>query len=243
MLYLDNPQNTLYQPLLHTSLRVIEHENLSKYSLQIFVRRRYGHNIEILYQYVKYIGRNKCGKRRPQADVFDAQDKAWKDAVLTPGLPRVAVEAGVSAFWFKYVGLDGAVVGIDTYGESAPAGVVFEVVDWEEAYLATALPWVSEQIVTLRQKFPGLKVAVVSHGREQFSLLADTELAYPEIHAGARRLISDHDVELELCLGHANMQGFNASDFPDYVTIDTAGPAQIAIYEGLGYDKVIVTIE
>ena len=62
----------------------------------------------------------------PSTDVFDAQDKAWKDAVLPPGLPRVAVEAGVSAFWFKYVGLNGAVVGIDTYGESAPAGVLFK---------------------------------------------------------------------------------------------------------------------
>ncbi len=62
----------------------------------------------------------------PSTDVFDAQDKAWKDSVLPPGLPRVAVEAGVSAFWFKYVGLDGVVVGIDTYGESAPAGVLFK---------------------------------------------------------------------------------------------------------------------
>ena len=62
----------------------------------------------------------------PSTDVFDSQDKAWKDAVLPPGLPRVAVEAGVSAFWFKYVGLNGAVVGIDTYGESAPAGVLFK---------------------------------------------------------------------------------------------------------------------
>jgi pyruvate carboxylase len=39
---------------------------------------------------------------------------------------RVAVEAGVTAFWHKYVGLDGAVVGIDTYGESAPAGALFK---------------------------------------------------------------------------------------------------------------------
>ena len=45
---------------------------------------------------------------------------------LTKGLPRVAVEAGVTAFWHKYVGLDGAVVGIDTFGESAPAGVLFK---------------------------------------------------------------------------------------------------------------------
>ncbi len=62
----------------------------------------------------------------PSTDVFDRQDAAYKASVLTKGLPRVAVEAGVTDFWFKYVGLDGAVVGIDTFGESAPAGVLFK---------------------------------------------------------------------------------------------------------------------
>ena len=62
----------------------------------------------------------------PSTDVFDRQDAAYKSSVLGKGLPRVAVEAGVTDFWFKYVGLDGAVVGIDTFGESAPAGVLFK---------------------------------------------------------------------------------------------------------------------
>ncbi len=62
----------------------------------------------------------------PGTEVFDRQDAAYKASVLTKGLPRVAIEAGVTDFWFKYVGLDGAVVGIDTFGESAPAGVLFK---------------------------------------------------------------------------------------------------------------------
>ncbi|VFR51894.1 Transketolase [plant metagenome] len=62
----------------------------------------------------------------PSTDVFDGQDRAWREAVLPKGLPRVAVEAGTTALWHKYVGLDGAVVGIDSYGESAPAGVLFK---------------------------------------------------------------------------------------------------------------------
>ena len=62
----------------------------------------------------------------PSTDVFDKQDKAWRAAVLPAGLPRVAVEAGVTAFWYKYVGLEGAVVGIDRFGESAPAGDLFK---------------------------------------------------------------------------------------------------------------------
>ncbi len=62
----------------------------------------------------------------PCTEVFDAQDEAWRVQVLPPQLPRVAVEAGVTDYWRKYVGLDGAVVGLDTFGESAPAGVLFK---------------------------------------------------------------------------------------------------------------------
>ena len=62
----------------------------------------------------------------PSTDVFDRQDLAWRTSVLPQALPRVAVEAGVTALWHKYVGLEGAVVGIDTFGESAPAGVLFK---------------------------------------------------------------------------------------------------------------------
>ncbi|HEY4074592.1 MAG TPA: transketolase [Herbaspirillum sp.] len=62
----------------------------------------------------------------PCADVFDRQDAAYKASVLQRGLPRVAIEAGVTSFWYKYVGLEGAVVGIDTFGESAPAGELFK---------------------------------------------------------------------------------------------------------------------
>ncbi len=62
----------------------------------------------------------------PSTDLFDRQDASYKASVLTKGLPRVAIEAGVTDFWYKYVGLEGGVVGIDTFGESAPAGVLFK---------------------------------------------------------------------------------------------------------------------
>jgi transketolase len=62
----------------------------------------------------------------PATTVFDRQDAAYRESVLPRGVPRVAVEAGVTDFWRKYVGLEGAVVGIDRYGESAPAPDVFK---------------------------------------------------------------------------------------------------------------------
>jgi transketolase len=62
----------------------------------------------------------------PCTSVFDRQSAMYKDVVLIPTLPKVAVEAGVSDYWRKYVGLDGVVVGIDRYGESAPGAKLFE---------------------------------------------------------------------------------------------------------------------
>ena len=57
----------------------------------------------------------------PCTDVFDRQDSAYRDSVLPKAVrKRVAIEAGVSDFWRKYVGLDGAEIGIDTFGASAP---------------------------------------------------------------------------------------------------------------------------
>ena len=62
----------------------------------------------------------------PSTNVFDRQDQAYKDSVLTPGVKRVSVEAGVTDFWAKYVGLEGGSVGINTFGESAPGGALMK---------------------------------------------------------------------------------------------------------------------
>ena len=62
----------------------------------------------------------------PSTYQFDRQDRAYKRDVLPEGVPRLAIEAGVTDYWRKYVGLEGGVIGIDTFGESAPAEVLFE---------------------------------------------------------------------------------------------------------------------
>ncbi|KUF36928.1 transketolase [Xanthomonas phaseoli] len=62
----------------------------------------------------------------PSTDVFDRQDAAYRESVLPNAVrKRVAVEAGVTGFWRKYVGLDGDVVGMDTFGASAPADQLY----------------------------------------------------------------------------------------------------------------------
>ncbi|ALR77613.1 transketolase [[Enterobacter] lignolyticus] len=62
----------------------------------------------------------------PSTDVFDAQDEQYRESVLPSGVTaRVAVEAGIADYWYKYVGLKGAIVGMRQYGESAPADKLF----------------------------------------------------------------------------------------------------------------------
>lgn len=62
----------------------------------------------------------------PSTDIFEAQDEAYRESVLPSDIAaRVAVEAGIADYWYKYVGLKGAIVGMTTYGESAPADKLF----------------------------------------------------------------------------------------------------------------------
>lgn len=65
----------------------------------------------------------------PSTHAFDAQSVAYRDAVLPPSVPRVAVEAAASDYWRKYVGLEGAVIGLDQFGASAPPEALFEHFD------------------------------------------------------------------------------------------------------------------
>ena len=64
----------------------------------------------------------------PSTDVFDSQSSEYRESVLPSSVRRrVAIEAGISDYWYKYVGLDGKVVGMNTFGESAPADELFKV--------------------------------------------------------------------------------------------------------------------
>ncbi|MFG6447519.1 transketolase [Roseateles sp. BYS180W] len=86
-----------------------------------------GSEVQLALEAQKLLGQSGIPVRVvsvPCTNVFDRQDAAYKKSVLPPALPRIAVEAGVSDFWWKYG--CAAVVGIDTYGESAPAPVLFK---------------------------------------------------------------------------------------------------------------------
>ncbi|CAM4300743.1 transketolase [Vibrio agarivorans] len=64
----------------------------------------------------------------PSTDAFDKQDAAYREAVLPSDVTaRIAVEAGIADYWYKYVGFDGRIIGMTTFGESAPAGELFKM--------------------------------------------------------------------------------------------------------------------
>ena len=79
----------------------------------------------------------------PCTSAFDRQDAAYRSSILPKGLPRIAVEAGVTGFWHKYVGAAddprAAIVGIDCFGESAPAGVLFKHFGFTVEHVAAAV--------------------------------------------------------------------------------------------------------
>ncbi|WP_025819277.1 transketolase [Shewanella marina] len=75
----------------------------------------------------------------PATDVFDKQDAAYKESVLPAAVTaRVAVEAGIADFWYKYVGLNGRIIGMTTFGESAPAEQLFEMFGFTVANVVAA---------------------------------------------------------------------------------------------------------
>lgn len=88
-----------------------------------------GSEVELAVNAAEALEKNGVAARvvsMPSTDVFDMQAPAYRESVLPKGIPRVAIEAGIADYWRKYVGLEGDVVGMESFGESAPASVLFK---------------------------------------------------------------------------------------------------------------------
>jgi intracellular sulfur oxidation DsrE/DsrF family protein len=121
-----------------------------------------------------------------------------------------------------------------------PSGVVFEIVEGEEDALASLIPKMRDAITRLRERYPQIEIAVVSHGREQFALQSRYLDRYADIHQGIRAL-SDEQVPVHVCGTHASWYDVAAEDFPAYVDVPSSGPAQIRHYQELGF--VLIKID
>ena len=121
-----------------------------------------------------------------------------------------------------------------------PPGVVFEIVDRDPGALDVALPWVKQAAQRLKARYPGLPMALVTHGQEMFALQTGQRAGNPAIHQIAESLSRDDGIPVHVCETYAGWRGLAAEDFPAYVDVAPAGPAQIRNYEALDYVRLVV---
>jgi intracellular sulfur oxidation DsrE/DsrF family protein len=122
----------------------------------------------------------------------------------------------------------------------APPGVVFEVAQKSETALELAVPRVKQYAERLRARFPQLKIALVTHGREEFALLKDKAEQYKPIQSSVRELVKNQDIAVHVCGTHASWFDKHPEDFPDYIDVAPSGPAQIRNYRELGFVLVVL---
>ncbi len=122
--------------------------------------------------------------------------------------------------------------------EKPPEGVVFEVASGKNA-LTWAIPKIEAYAKILRARHPKIKIAVVSHGREQFALTKKNSKKYSKVHKKVKSLVSGN-IPVHICETHAGWRGVQASDYPKYISVSTQGPTEIQNYQEVGYQLVIL---
>lgn len=123
-----------------------------------------------------------------------------------------------------------------------PTGVIFEVVSRDADALRWALPQIRRDTARLRARFPGIDIAVVTHGNEQFALTRAREAENATLHADVRALAAN-DVPVHVCETYAARRQLAPEDFPSHVQVTAAGPVQVKNYMALGYERVVVRRE
>jgi len=122
--------------------------------------------------------------------------------------------------------------------KKAPVGVVFEIVSNNPDELAKVLPTVQKDVQRLHERFPGLDIAVVSHGMEQFALTRKNQSKFSKTNQEVQSLAKDPNTTFHVCGAFAAMHNVSPEDFPDYVDVAAHGPLQIQTYMDFGYLKV-----
>ena len=111
--------------------------------------------------------------------------------------------------------------------KEAPEGVVFEIITDDDDGLEWAIPRTQRYIKQLHEKFPQLPIAVVTHGREMFSLQKQNVYGAQEVHKQVQSLIQDDKGSVHACGTYAGWQGLADEDLPAYVDVTASGPATI----------------
>jgi len=122
--------------------------------------------------------------------------------------------------------------------QQAPVGVVFEIASGDANALQWVIPKIQEYTRLLRKKFPGLEVAVVTHGQEQFALQQEKQAEYQKVHDSVKELSEQENVPVHICQTFAGWKGVEPEEFPKYVSVSATGPQQVNDYVDLGYTLI-----
>lgn len=124
--------------------------------------------------------------------------------------------------------------------ENPPFGVVFEIIEGNKNDLKWAVAEIKKYSEQLRKRFPDIGIAVVSHGKEQFGLMTSEADNLKEVHSAVKSLVQDDSIPVHVCGTHASWYGKDEKDFPDYIVVSPAGPTEVANYEDMGYEKIVL---
>jgi intracellular sulfur oxidation DsrE/DsrF family protein len=124
--------------------------------------------------------------------------------------------------------------------DETPDGVVFELIAWDDNTWMWAAPMITDLRRQLLAKFPGVDIAVVSHGGEQFQLTRE-RIGEQAPALAQLETLTGQGVELHVCGAHSLMSDVPISAYIDIVDVSPSGPAQINDYIKLGYRHILLS--
>ena len=120
-----------------------------------------------------------------------------------------------------------------------PDGVVFEIITWEDNTWDWAAPLLQSLTEQLRAKYPGLDIALISHGNELFDL-ASKNADRSRAAMNTLQNLSDNNVDIYVCGDFAKYKHLGTGDFLPFVDVAPSGPAQLQDYIHLGFEHVML---
>lgn len=118
-----------------------------------------------------------------------------------------------------------------------PLGVVIEITKPSGEALRKHLIEVAAATKQIRNKFPDLPVAIVSHGYEQFALTSNNASKYNALHEDVKSLVKN-DIDFHVCGTHASWYNISPEEYPEFIDVTHTGPAQINDYLNTGYIRL-----
>jgi intracellular sulfur oxidation DsrE/DsrF family protein len=119
-----------------------------------------------------------------------------------------------------------------------PVGVVFELVESDKSSWEWAAPMIQDLRMQLKEKYPEIEIAIVSHGREQFQLIKKRAESQKQAISILEDLVRKDNVNLHVCGTHSSWFDINPNSYLDIVDVTVSGPAKINDYINLGYQPI-----